>query len=95
MAKSIAPKAAEKISLNAASTQRAKPATPPSVPSKKLDVFANPSAHRDYVIQFQIPEFTCHCPLTGQPDFAAFTIDIVADRQIGRASCRERVCSTV
>jgi 7-cyano-7-deazaguanine reductase len=31
------------------------------------------------VIQFQIPEFTCHCPLTGQPDFAHFTIDMVCD----------------
>ena len=30
-------------------------------------------------IQFQIPEFTCHCPLTGQPDFAHITIDMVAD----------------
>jgi 7-cyano-7-deazaguanine reductase len=32
------------------------------------------------VIQFQIPEFTCHCPLTGQPDFAHLTIDMVADK---------------
>jgi 7-cyano-7-deazaguanine reductase len=31
------------------------------------------------VIQFQVPEFTCHCPLTGQPDFAHFTIDMIAD----------------
>lgn len=76
MAKTAAPNSTQKTS----STQRAKPATPPSVPSKQLDVFANPSAHRDYVIQFQIPEFTCHCPLTGQPDFASFTIDIVADQ---------------
>ena len=34
----------------------------------------------NYVIQFQIPEFTCHCPLTGQPDFAHFTIDMIADK---------------
>ena len=56
------------------------PATPPSAPSKDLQVFANPAPKRDYAIQFQIPEFTCHCPLTGQPDFAHFTIDMVADK---------------
>jgi 7-cyano-7-deazaguanine reductase len=55
------------------------PATPPSAPSKELHVFPNPAPKRDYAIQFQIPEFTCHCPLTGQPDFAHFTIDMVAD----------------
>ena len=61
-------------------SQRAAPATPPSQPSRQLDVFDNPNSRRDYVIQFQIPEFTCHCPLTGQPDFAHFTIDMVADK---------------
>ncbi len=61
-------------------TARPVPATPPSVPSKQLDVFPNPNPKRDYAIQFQIPEFTCHCPLTGQPDFAHFTIDMVADK---------------
>ena len=60
--------------------QRPVPATPPSVPSKQLDVFPNPNPKRDYAIQFQIPEFTCHCPLTGQPDFAHFTIDVIADQ---------------
>jgi 7-cyano-7-deazaguanine reductase len=60
--------------------QRAKPATPPSVPSKLLDVFPNPSPQRDYVIRFEVPEFTCLCPLTGQPDFAHFRIEIVADK---------------
>ena len=39
-----------------------------------------PMPKRDYVIQFQIPEFTCNCPLTGQPDFAHLTIDMVADK---------------
>ena len=61
-------------------TQRLKPARPPSAPSRDLQVFPNPAPKRDYVIQFQIPEFTCHCPLTGQPDFAHFTIDMVADQ---------------
>jgi len=61
-------------------TQREKPANPPSRPSKELQVFANPNPERDYLLQFQIPEFTCHCPLTGQPDFAHFVIEMVADQ---------------
>ena len=81
------PKAPRKLCIMArsatpkvAATQRQKPARPPSAPSKELQVFPNPAPQRDYVIQFQIPEFTCHCPLTGQPDFAHFTIDMVADK---------------
>lgn len=50
-----------------------------SRPSKQLDVFANPSPDRDYLIHMQVPEFTCLCPLTGQPDFAVFTIDYIPD----------------
>jgi 7-cyano-7-deazaguanine reductase len=59
---------------------RAKPGVAPSAPSKELQVFANPAPERDYVIRFDVPEFTCLCPLTGQPDFAHFTIEIVPDR---------------
>jgi 7-cyano-7-deazaguanine reductase len=59
---------------------RAKPVTSPSKPSKKLDVFDNPAPKRDYRIHIQIPEFTCLCPLTGQPDFAHITIDYIADK---------------
>ena len=59
---------------------RAKPAVAPSTPSRHLDVFPNPAPERDYVIQFQVPEFTCFCPLTKQPDFAHFTIDCIADK---------------
>ncbi len=59
---------------------REMPPNPPSAPSKELHVFPNPAPERDYVIQFQVPEFTCHCPLTGQPDFAHFTIDMIADQ---------------
>lgn len=58
-------------------------ATPPaqrSRPSKQLDVFENPSPQRDYTLRFDIPEFTCLCPLTGQPDFAHFTIEMVPDK---------------
>ena len=60
------------------STRKA-PVGAPSAASRQLAVFAHPSPDRDYVIQFVIPEFTCNCPLTGQPDFAHFTIDMVAD----------------
>jgi len=63
-----------------APNQRPAPAVPPSAPSRELQVFPNPAAQRDYVIQFQVPEFTCNCPLTGQPDFAHFSIDMIADQ---------------
>jgi 7-cyano-7-deazaguanine reductase len=53
----------------------------PSRPSKKLDTFANPAPGRDFHIHMQIPEFTCLCPLTGQPDFATLIIDYVPDRK--------------
>jgi len=61
-------------------TQRQAPAVPPTAPSKDLQVFPNPEPGRDYAIRFDVPEFTCLCPLTGQPDFAHFTIEIVADK---------------
>jgi len=61
--------------------RRTAPATPPSAPSKRLDVFDNPAPQRDYLIRLQLPEFTCLCPLTGQPDFAHFSVDIVADKR--------------
>jgi 7-cyano-7-deazaguanine reductase len=64
---------------NTLGSTRKAPEQPPTAPSRKLDTFANPSPGRDYVIQFVIPEFTCNCPLTGQPDFAHFTIDMIAD----------------
>jgi 7-cyano-7-deazaguanine reductase len=60
--------------------RRAVPATPPTAPSKDLQVFENPAPGRDYVLRFDIPEFTCLCPLTGQPDFAHFHIEIVPDK---------------
>jgi len=69
-----------KSTRTAPSTERTAPAAPPSAPSKQLDVFANPAPERDYLIRFQLPEFTCLCPLTGQPDFAHFSIDMVADK---------------
>ena len=53
----------------------------PSKPTKKLDTFPNPQASRDYLVHFEIPEFTCLCPLTGQPDFACLVIDYIPDQR--------------
>ena len=53
----------------------------PSKPSKSLASFPNPSPGRDYLIRMQIPEFTCLCPMTGQPDFATLFLDYVPDRK--------------
>ena len=53
----------------------------PSKPSKHLETFPNPKPHRDYRIHMEIPEFTCLCPKTGQPDFATLVLDYVPDRR--------------
>lgn len=52
----------------------------PTQPSKQLETFPNPAPDRDYEIAFDCPEFTCVCPMTGQPDFAHFKIRYVPDR---------------
>ena len=52
----------------------------PSRPSKTLETFANPAPERDYRIHMEIPEFTCLCPMTGQPDFATLSLDYIADK---------------
>ncbi|WP_420825164.1 preQ(1) synthase [Thiospirillum jenense] len=44
-----------------------------------LDTFINPQPERDYTIRIRIPEFTCLCPKTGQPDFAELTLEYVPD----------------
>jgi 7-cyano-7-deazaguanine reductase len=49
-------------------------------PSEKLETFPNPNPGRDYTIHIKIPEFTCLCPKTGQPDFAVLNLDYVPDR---------------
>jgi len=49
-------------------------------PSSELDTFDNPNPERDYTIQIDTPEFTCLCPLTGQPDFASIEIQYVPDK---------------
>lgn len=52
----------------------------PSQPSRDLEVFPNPQTARDYTIHIRVPEFTCLCPKTGQPDFAELLIDYVPER---------------
>ena len=50
-------------------------------PSKTLDTFPNPAPQRDYVVHIEVPEFTCLCPLTGQPDFATLVLDYIPDKR--------------
>ena len=50
-------------------------------PSKELELFPNPQPERDYTIRISIPEFTCLCPMTGQPDFATLLLEYIPDRQ--------------
>ncbi|HUJ53593.1 MAG TPA: preQ(1) synthase [Steroidobacteraceae bacterium] len=52
----------------------------PSQPTTQLETFANPQPDRDYTIRLEIPEFTCLCPRTGQPDFATLALEYVPDR---------------
>ncbi len=51
----------------------------PSKPSSTLETFPNPTPARDYLIHMEIPEFTCLCPKTGQPDFATLYLDYIPD----------------
>ena len=52
----------------------------PSSPSRSLETFPNPKPERDYEIRFETPEFTCLCPMTGQPDFATIRINYTQDK---------------
>ncbi len=49
-------------------------------PHKALETFPNPQPERDYTIRIRIPEFTCLCPKTGQPDFATLHLEYVPDQ---------------
>ena len=53
----------------------------PIQPTKKLETFLNPTPLRDYHIHMEIPEFTCLCPKTGQPDFAILILDYIPDKK--------------
>ena len=49
-------------------------------PSKELEIFNNPAPERDYTIRIRLPEFTCLCPKTGQPDFATLHLEYVPEK---------------
>jgi len=51
----------------------------PSQPSRELATFPNPAPDRDYEIRLESAEFTCLCPITGQPDFATIRVRYVPD----------------
>src|SRR5258708_16218482 len=50
-------------------------------PSSCLETFANPAPERDYTIRMTLPEFSCLCPKTGQPDFATLELEYVPDER--------------
>ena len=53
----------------------------PSRPSTRLQTFPNPNPEREYRIHMEVPEFTCLCPMTGQPDFATLVLDYIPDKK--------------
>ncbi len=71
--KSSAKKATQPKKLD---TSKRKGATP----SRVLEVFPNPNPKRRYTIEMECPEFTCVCPMTGQPDFATFRLSYIPDK---------------
>ena len=55
---------------------------PDAKPSRKLETFANRHPQRDYVVTLETEEFTCVCPMTGQPDFATIKVEYVPDQKV-------------
>lgn len=54
---------------------------PMNEPSSRLETFSNPAPQRDYTIRMAIPEFSCLCPKTGQPDFATLKLEYVPEER--------------
>ena len=54
----------------------------PTHPSRSLEVVTNPHPDRDYEVSMTAAEFTCVCPMTGQPDFATIRIRYVPDQHL-------------
>jgi len=61
-------------------TEHSLGAKPTAQPSKTLETFENPNTKRDFHIHMEIPEFTCLCQKTGQPDFAIIYLDYIPDQ---------------
>jgi len=55
-------------------------ASMPTQAASHIETFPNPAVERDYTVRMSIPEFTCLCPRTGQPDFATLELEYVPDR---------------
>ena len=72
-------KSMKKKSVTAHLTQLGDKAT--ARPVKQLEVFPSPAPHRDFLIHMELPEFTCLCPKTGQPDFATLYLDYIPDKR--------------
>ena len=51
------------------------------MPANKIETFPNPAPQRDYHVHMEIPEFTCLCPITSQPDFANLFLDFIPDKK--------------
>ena len=54
---------------------------PTPAPNRELETFPNPAPESDYTIRIDVPEFTCLCPKTGQPDFAEIRVEYVPDER--------------
>ena len=54
----------------------------PTRPSRTLEAVPNPHPDRDYEVTMAVPEFTCLCPMTGQPDFATIRLRYVPDQSL-------------
>lgn len=68
-----------KANPGAGPTMKRIPKRTSTKPSRAMETFANPKPGRDYEIEIHYPEFTCVCPMTGQPDFAKLHISYVPD----------------
>ena len=81
-AESTSNAAAKSLSRKETSNVLTKLGDKPTAPATKtLESFPNPQPRRDFVVHMQIPEFTCLCPMTGQPDFATLYLDYVPDKR--------------
>jgi 7-cyano-7-deazaguanine reductase len=75
----MATRRTKKTTRRVAPTMRKVPKRTSTRPSRKMETFPNPKPGRDYEIDMRYPEFTCLCPMTGQPDFATVQITYIPD----------------
>ncbi len=71
------------VKASAKLTQLGRQAAIPASPDRAvLETVPNPKKGTNYVVRFTCPEFTCLCPITGQPDFAHIVIDYIPGTRI-------------